>query len=290
MWPPGRRRSGTIDGMTGKRLRANLRGVYIVWYRDVLRYVRDRTRIVAALGQPVLYLFIFGTGLSSAFTVGRGAGAEIDYVRFMFPGVLAMTVIFTATFSAMSIVWDREFGFLREILVAPMSRPAVAIGKALGGSSVASFQAGIVLLLGPLVGIPLSPGLLVAVVPLLFLLAFCLSCVGIAIASRMRTMEGFQVVMNFFLMPMLFLSGAFYPLNGLPGWLAVLTRLDPAAYGVDPIRRVVLLASGVEPATVSALALTLFGEVVPIGLDVLILGTCSLVALALAVRLFAAQE
>ena len=101
--------------MTSKRLRANLRGAYIVWYRDVLRYWRDRTRIVAALGQPFLYLFIFGTGLSSAFAIGRGVGdvAEVDYIRFMFPGVLAMTVIFTAVFSAMSIVWDREFGFLR---------------------------------------------------------------------------------------------------------------------------------------------------------------------------------
>jgi ABC-2 type transport system permease protein len=275
-----------------KRIRADLRGAYIVWYRDVLRYWRDRTRIVAALGQPILYLFIFGTGLSPAFAVGRGTGleVEIDYVRFMFPGVLAMTVIFTATFSAMSIVWDREFGFLREILVAPMSRTAVAVGKALGGSTVACFQAGIVLLLGPFVGVPLTPSLLLTVVPLLFLLAFCLSCVGIAIASRMRTMEGFQVMMNFFLMPLLFLSGAFFPLNGLPAWLTVLTRLDPAAYGVDPIRRAVLEASGVDPAAVQALGLTLFGEPVPTGLEVLILATFSLLALALAVRWFAAQE
>ncbi len=278
--------------MSGKRLRADLRGAYIVWYRDVVRYWRDRTRILAALGQPVLYLFIFGTGLSSAFAVGRGTGvgAEVDYVRFMFPGVLAMTVVFTATFSAMSIVWDREFGFLREILVAPMSRTAVAVGKALGGSTVACFQAGIVLLLAPLVGIPLTLGLVVTVVPLLFLLAFCLSCVGIALASRMRTMEGFQVMMNFFLMPLLFLSGAFFPLNGLPTWLTVLTRLDPAAYGVDPIRRVVLLEAGVDPETVAALGLTLFGEPVPIGVELLILGTFSLVALAVAVRMFSLQE
>jgi ABC-2 type transport system permease protein len=278
--------------MTGKRLRANLRGAYIIWYRDVLRYWRDRTRIVAALGQPILYLFIFGTGLSTAFAVGRGAGAgaDVDYKVFMFPGVLAMTVIFTSVFSAMSIVWDREFGFLREILVAPMSRTAVAVGKALGGATVACFQAGIVLLLGPIVGVPLTPGLLLQVVPLLFLLAFCLSCVGIAIASRMRTMEGFQVLMNFFLMPTVFLSGAFFPLNGLPTWLEVLTRLDPAAYGVDPIRRAVLEAAGADGATVRALGLTLFGELVPVGMAVLILAAFSLLALALAVRWFSAQE
>jgi ABC-2 type transport system permease protein len=190
----------------------------------------------------------------------------------------------------MSIVWDREFGFLREVLVAPMSRTAVAIGKALGSSTVACFQAGIVLLLGPLVGIPLTPTLLLTLVPLLFLLAFCLSCVGIAIASRMRTMEGFQVLMNFFLMPLLFLSGAFFPLNGLPPWLELLTRLDPAAYGVDPIRRAVLEAAGVDPATVRALGLTLFGEPVPVALEILILGTFSLLALALAVRWFSTQE
>jgi ABC-2 type transport system permease protein len=278
--------------MTSKRLRANLRGAYIIWYRDVLRYWRDRTRIVAALGQPILYLFIFGTGLSTAFAVGRGAGAgaDVDYKVFMFPGVLAMTVIFTSVFSAMSIVWDREFGFLREILVAPMSRTAVAVGKALGGATVACFQAGIVLLLGPIVGVPLTPGLLLQVVPLLFLLAFCLSCVGIAIASRMRTMEGFQVLMNFFLMPTIFLSGAFFPLNGLPTWLEVLTRLDPAAYGVDPIRRAVLEAAGADGATVRALGLTLFGELVPVGMAVLILAAFSLLALALAVHWFSAQE
>ena len=274
----------------GKRVRADLRGAYIIWYRDVLRYWRDRTRIVAALGQPILYLFIFGTGLSSAFAVGRGAGAEVDFRVFMFPGVLAMTVIFTSVFSAMSIVWDREFGFLREILVAPLSRTAVAVGKALGGATVACFQAGIVLLLGPIVGVPLTLGLVLQVVPLLFLLAFCLSCVGIAIASRMRTMEGFQVLMNFFLMPMIFLSGAFFPLNGLPAWLELLTRLDPAAYGVDPIRRAVLEAVGTDPATIRALGLTLFGELVPVSTAVLVLGACSLLALALAVRWFSAQE
>ena len=176
--------------MTTKRLRADLRGAYIVWYRDVLRYWRDRTRIVAALAQPVLYLLIFWAGLSSAFAVGRGAGGDVgvDYQLFMFPGVLAMTVIFTATFSAMSIVWDREFGFLREVLVAPMSRTAVAVGKALGGSTVACFQAGIVRLLAPLVGVTLTPTLVLTSAPLLFTLAFCLTSLGIGIASRMKTM------------------------------------------------------------------------------------------------------
>jgi ABC-2 type transport system permease protein len=282
----------TSDASLGDRLKADLRGAYIIWYRDVLRYVRDRTRIVAALGQPVLYLFIFGTGLSASFAIGRGAGpgTDLDYRTFVFPGVLAMTVIFTSVMSAMSIVWDREFGFLREILVAPISRPVVAIGKALGGSTVACLQACIVLVLGVLIGVPLTPSLLITVVPLLFLLAFCLSCVGIAIASRMQTMEGFQVMMNFFLMPLLFLSGAFFPVNNLPGWLSLLNRLDPAAYGVDAIRRAVLEAAGVHPATIEALSLSVSGQTVPIWAEALVLVGCSAIALTLAVRWFAAQE
>jgi ABC-2 type transport system permease protein len=276
----------------GSQMRANLRGVYIVWYRDVLRYRRDRTRMLATLGQPFLYLFVFGTGLSSTFAVSRATGSpsDLSYTQFVFPGVLVMSVIFTSIISAMSIVWDREFGFLREILVAPMSRVAVAIGKALGGSTVACFQAGIILALGPAIGVPLSLPLLLAVVPLLFLLAFSLSCVGIAIASRMTTMEGFQVMVNFFMMPMLFLSGAFFPINGLPSWLAVLTRLDPAAYGVDPIRRVVLQASGVDPQTIEALSLTLFGELVPIGVEILLLAGMAVCTLAIAVHCFSSQE
>lgn len=290
--PAPARGSPTSDVSLGRRLRADLRGAYIIWYRDVLRYLRDRTRIVAALGQPVLYLFIFGTGLSASFALGRGGGpgSDLNYRTFMFPGVLAMTVIFTSIMSAMSIVWDREFGFLREILVAPISRPVVAIGKALGGSTVACFQASIVLVLGVFIGVPLTPTLLLTVIPLLFLLAFCLSCVGIAIASRMRTMEGFQVMMNFFLMPMLFLSGAFFPVNNLPGWLAVLTRIDPAAYGVDPIRRAVLEAAGTDPVTVRAVSLSLFDQPVPMAIEALVLMVCAAVALTLAVRWFAAQE
>jgi ABC-2 type transport system permease protein len=276
------------------RLLANVRGVYIIWYRDLLRWWRDRQRILPSAVQPILYLFVFGVGLGSAIGGGRGAGSNalgVSYTTFMYPGVLAMSVLFTSIFSAMSIVWDREFGFLKEIQVAPISRAAVAVGKALGGSTVAMLQASLLLLVSPLVGVALNPLLVLQILGLLFLLAFALSAFGVAIASRMRSMEGFQVVMNFVLMPILFLSGAFFPLSGLPSWLAALTRIDPAAYAVDALRRVVLTSAGVPGDLASALAFTgPTGEALPVALEVLILVLFSLPALALAVRWFAAQE
>src|ERR687888_1504621 len=253
--------STTLDGSTAPLTRAapvpaarrrpwlvtEARGVYIVWYRDVLRWWRDRQRILPSIVQPILYLFVFGVGLGSAIGGGRGdpGAMGVSYTTFMYPGVLGMSVLFTSMFSAMSIVWDREFGFLKEIQVAPISRAAVALGKALGGSSVAMLQASLLLLVSPLVGVSLTPVLVLQILALLFLLAFALSALGVAVASRLRSMEGFQVVMNFVLMPILFLSGAFFPLSGLPAWLETLTRLDPAAYAVDALRRVILTSSGV---------------------------------------------
>jgi ABC-2 type transport system permease protein len=174
---------------------ADARGVYIIWYRDLLRWWRDRQRILPSLVQPILYLFVFGVGLGSAIgggangAAGGGATANalgVSYTTFMYPGVLAMSVLFTAIFSAMSIVWDREFGFLKEIQVAPLRRASVAIGKALGGSSVAMIQASLLLLISPFVGVALTPVLVLQILGLMFLLAFALSAMGVAIASRMK--------------------------------------------------------------------------------------------------------
>ncbi len=275
-----------------RRLRADLRGIYIIWYRDVLRFWRDRSRMVAALGQPLLFLFVFGSGLSASMgrTGGASFGGAGDYISFLFPGVVAMAVLFTAVFSAMSIVWDREFGFLKEVLVAPVSRSAVAVGKALGGSTQAVLQGSIVMLMAPLAGVPLDPLLLAQMVPLMFLLAFAMTSLGIAVASRLKSMEGFQMVMNFLLMPMLFLSGALFPLQGLPGWLTVLTRLDPASYGVDPLRRVVLMSVAPQSSALSTVGVDLLGRPLGIMEEVAITFAFALVMLALAVRSFARQE
>lgn len=263
------------------RLRRNLKGIYTIWYRDVLRFLRDRARIVASLGQPLLFLFVFGGGLSPAMS--GLAGGQIDFTSFLFPGIIAMAVLFTAIFSAVSIVWDREFGFLKEVLVAPVSRTAVALGKVAGGSTVAMFQGVIILLLAPLIGVSLSVEQIIVLLALMWLTAATMTSLGILVAARMHSMEGFQVVMNFLLMPMFFLSGAFFPLQGVPLWMEWLARIDPMTYGVDPIRQVAL--QGTVPAQVlNSLRLH------PIATDVAILAVFWLVMLVPAVWLFGRQE
>ena len=271
-----------------RSLGSELRAIRIVWRRELLRFVNDRLRIVTSLVQPFLFLFVLGSGLQ---TISRRGTHGVDLKTFLYPGILCMAVMFTAMFSAASIVWDREFGFLKEIQVAPLSRVSVALGKTLGGSSVAVLQASLLLLVSPLVGVWFTPGTILAALGLLLLLAFTLSAIGVAVASRMKTMEGFQLIMNFVLLPLLFLSGAFFPLANLPLWLAVLTHLDPAAYAVDALRRVVLASAGVPPETLARLALTApSGEPLPLGADVAVLLGFSLPALALAVRWFGRAE
>ena len=268
-----------------------LRGIYVVWWRDLLRYWRDKWRLAASLAQPLLFLLVFGSGLSSALRGGfGGAAADIDYIQYIFPGVIAMAVLFTSIFSAASIVWDREFGFLRELLVAPIDRSTLAVGKALGGATQATIQGFIMVALAPVVGVTLTPLVFVTILPLIFVLAFSLSAMGVAIASRMRSMQAFQVVLNFLMLPIFFLSGALFPLTGLPDWMTVLTRLDPASYGVDPLRRVLLGASGTPEAVIQQLGLTINGQPLPLLGEVAILLGFGLVMLALAVRSFQHQE
>lgn len=161
----------------------------------------------------------------------------------MYPGVLGMTVLFTAMFSAISIIWDREFGFLREILVAPVSRGSIVIGKVLGGATVATLQGLLLLLLAPLVGVRIGPAQILGLCLVMLLVSAALTSLGLVIASRMATMEGFQVVMNFLVLPLWLLSGAFFPLRGLPLWMAVLTRVDPLTYAVDALRGMVYARS-----------------------------------------------
>jgi ABC-2 type transport system permease protein len=261
-----------------------MRAVYIIWYRDVLRFSRDRSRIVASMGQPLLFLVVFGGGLSASL----GAGVtqqlgDVSYVRFLYPGIVSMAVLFTSIFSAISIVWDREFGFLRELLVAPVSRAAVVLGKALGGSTIAMFQGSILLVLAPIIGVSLDPLLVLELLALMFLMAFAITSLGILVASRLQTMESFQMLINFFVMPMFFLSGAFFPLRGLPGWMSVLTRMDPVAYGVDPMRRA-LLGSELAPG------IRIGSYHLSTAADVGILAVFAAVMLALAMRAFEAQE
>ncbi len=275
-----------------RRTGAAARAVYIVWYRDVLRFWRDRARVVGSLAQPLFFLVVFGIGLGSSLGVGfpTGAGSgSISYLQFMFPGVIAMAVLFSAVFGAMSIVWDREFGFLKEVLVAPVSRSSVAIGKALGGATQALIQGAMLLILAPFIGVKLTVESVLLLIPFLFLLAFSMSAMGVAIASRMTSMQGFQIIVNFLLMPMFFLSGALFPLQGLPDWMAVLTRLNPVTYGIDPIRRIVLAAEA-PGGVADELGLTIFGQVVPIWLEGTILLIFGVVMLGLGVVNFRRRD
>lgn len=228
--------------------------IYILWLRDLKRYWYDKPRIFASLGQPILFLFVLGTALSPAFT---GPGG-INFSEFIFPGIISMTVLFTSIFSAVSIVWDREFGFLKEVLVAPVSRWSIVVGKAFGGSTVAVLQGCLMLILAPLVGVKLSIMIVLQSILVMFLIAFAITGLGIMIAARMKEMEGFQMVVNFIIMPIFFLSGALFPIDRLPEWLAILTRLDPLTYGVDLLRHVMLGIGSIAPILSLVIVLSFF--------------------------------
>jgi ABC-2 type transport system permease protein len=222
--------------IAGGSLADDVRAIKMVWKRELIRFGRNRIRIVTSLMQPLLFLFVLGTGLSS---LTSGVTQGFRFTTFMFPGVLSMAVLFTAIFSAISIVWDREFGFLREMLVAPVSRSSLVIGKCLGGATVSTFQGVVMLALAGLVHVPYNPVLLLELFLELLLVAMALTAFGTMAASRMQQVESFQVVMQFFVLPMMFLSGAVFPLSRLPIWLKALTVIDPLTYGVDPMRRAV---------------------------------------------------
>jgi len=235
---------------------------------------------------------VFGSGLSSSLGSGGlfGSRGGLSYIQFVFPGIVGMSILFTSIFGAMSIVWDREFGFLKEVLVAPIDRWAVAIGKALGGTTQAMIQGLILLVLAPFVGVKLSLLTVLAVVPLAAVLAFGLSAFGVMLASMMKSLQGFQVVMNFLMMPMFFLSGALFPLTNLPGWMTFLTRIDPASYGIDPLRRVILSDSGLPSAAIDRLGLTINGQVLPIPLEAGIMLAFGAVLLGVAVVMFQRRD
>jgi ABC-2 type transport system permease protein len=207
--------------------------IYILWLRQLKRYSRSRARIVGSLGQPLLFLVALGFGLNPIY---KKAGAG-NYIEFLAPGIIAMGVLFSAVFSGIEIIWDRQFGFLKETLVAPTSRIYIMIGRTLGGATVASFQGIITLLLSLLVGFRLEKiGFLPVTLAFIFLIALLFTAFGTAIASILEDMQGFQLIMNFLVMPLFFLSGALFPLQGLPRALGIVAKIDPLSYGVDALR------------------------------------------------------
>ena len=206
--------------------------IYILWLRQLRRYWRSRARIIGSLGQPLLFLIALGFGFGPVYQKAGGG----DYIEFLVPGVIAMGILFTAIFSGMEIIWDRQFGFLKETLVAPVSRMTIMLGRTLGGATVATVQGLIVLLLTLLVGFRPDPLLLLPAILIMFLIALLFTALGTGIASVIQDFQGFHLIMNFLVMPLFFLSGALFPLEGLPTVIAIISRIDPLTYGVDALR------------------------------------------------------
>jgi len=265
-----------------RSFRSELRAMKIVWKRDLIRFANDRVRIATALVQPLLFLFVLGSGLQ---TLSNPSTHGIDLKTFIYPGILCMAVMFTALFSAASVVWDREFGFMREMLVAPVRRSSIVIGKCLGGATVASLQGVILICLAWAVHVPYSFSLVFGIFALQLLLAFALSALGLMVAVRIKQMQTFMGVTQMLVMPMFFISGALFPLAALPGWLAVLNRIDPLTYAVDPMRRLVFSHIDASPAARHALdsGVTWWGWHVPSVLEAAIVLALGLLMLGIAI-------
>ena len=221
-----------------------MNAIYILWLRELKRYFRSRAMMVASLGQPLLYLLVLGFGLGPVFQrAGNGS-----YIQFVAPGIIGMSVLFTSVFSGIGLLWDRQFGFLKETLVAPVPRVAIMIGKTLGGATVATIQGLIVLVICLIAGFrPVNWLLLPLAIVVMVLTAFVFAGLGVAIGSRLQDIQGMQLIMNFLVLPIYFLSGALFPLTGLPSVLSFFTRIDPLSYGVDALRSYLLGTSVFAP-------------------------------------------
>jgi ABC-2 type transport system permease protein len=284
-----RERSTAPVGLGGGTFAHEMRAAKIVWEREMIRFFQDRARLFVGLLQPVLFLFVLGTGLSSL--VSRGTEG-LSLRTFLFPGVLAMSTMFTAMFSAASLVWDREFGFMREMLVAPISRGSIVVGKALGGASAATLPGVIMLAFAGAVGVPYDPVLMLTLIVELLLLSFVLTSVGIVVAGRIKQIQSFMALTQVFVLPMLFLSGAMFPLTNLPTWLHVATRINPLTYAVDPLRRAVFAHLDISQAVVHRLSpgVTWGGHVVPTLVELLVVLAIGVVLLLIGIAEFRHAE
>jgi len=210
-------------------------GIYALWLREMKVFTRERSRVVTSIFTPLLWIFVFGGGLGSAVEVGG-----VNYQVFIYPGILAMSVLFSSVFFGVYIVWDRKIDILKEVLVAPLSRTSIFVGKVLGGCTDSMLQAFIVLLIGFAVGVQLTPATFLLALLILFLLALSLVSTGLIIGSLMESPEGFNMIVSFLVFPLFFFSGALFPLGNLPLWLSVITYIDPVTYGVDGLRTVTI--------------------------------------------------
>lgn len=208
-----------------------------MWLREVKKFTRSRSRIIGALGQPIFYLLALGYGLGSIFQ----AAGQGNYIQFLVPGIIGMTILFSSIFNGMSVIWDRQFGFLKETLVAPVPRVAIMLGRTLGGATVSVAQGCILLLITLFFGFhPYSWGLIIPAILVMLLVATLFSALGIMVASLLSDMQGFQLIMNFVVMPMFFLSGSLFPLDHVPTLLGIIAKVDPLSYGIDAMRSLLI--------------------------------------------------
>jgi len=265
------------------------RGLWVVAFREWMRLLRDRPRMISSVAMPLFFFGIIGAGFSRSIgTLAPG----VDFVQFLFPGIIAQTVFMTSIFSGLSVVWDREFGFLKELLVAPISRFGIVCGKVIGGASLAVLQALAMMLLAPLVGVPLTAPLLARLIPLLVLVSVAVSSLGILIASRMRSQQGFQLLMQLLILPMIVLSGAFFPLGKVPEWLGALAMLNPFTYGVDSLRQAFLasLPMAQTGGAGSPLTLVVLGHAMTLWDDAIIVAAFGAALLAAALWAFTREQ
>jgi ABC-2 type transport system permease protein len=235
--------------------------LYAIWLREFKVFLREKSRLVASIFTPLMWLFVIGSGLGSVvsnpsalstvvYSTAGEVGSEIDYQQFIFPGIICMSVIFSSVFFGSYIIWDRKFDFLKSVMVAPVSRTTIFIGKTFGGMTTSIIQAAILLVIGLAIGMHYTPFSIVTIAVIIILLSFALTSLGLTIGSYIESLEGFQLIVSFVVFPLFFLSGALFPLNNLPGWLSILTMVDPATYAVDALRSTILGITGKNPFVV----------------------------------------
>ncbi len=252
-----------------------LRPMYVICLREFIKFFREKSRLLGTLARPVLWLFVVGNGMSALIKPQAG----FSYLQFIFPGMIGMTILFSSIFSSISIVWDREFGFMKEMLVAPISRLSIVFGKALSGTFISVAQAIIILVLIPVLGIHITFMQFIELVAVSFLVSFCITSLGILIAARLTSFDGFNIIMNFLVMPMFFLSGAMYPVTSMPIVLRGLSHINPLTYGIDAFKHV-LLRNGAPP----------LGPEFSLALDLFIVAVVSVIMISLAALSFRQKE
>lgn len=250
------------------------RPVETLWRREIVRFVRQRSRLIGAFAQPLVFWMLLGGGMSQSFRPTAGTGGD-DYVEYFYPGVVVMVLLFTAIFATITTVEDRNRGFLQGVLVAPVSRAQIVLGQALGGTTLACLQGVLFLLLAPLAGIALGASSALAALAVVFLIAFLLTSLGLVIAWRMDSTQGFHAIMNLILLPIWFLSGAFFPTSAAPGWLGWAMQLNPLTYGLALLRRALY---GQTPAAVSALPPVASSLVIVMGAAIVVFWAATLTA------------